>query len=177
MKRFLLLACTYLLAALQLRADEGMWLVTDPAAAGAQAVVSMDFIGTGSIISPEGLLITNHHVAYSDLAGLNLLESGFCARTREEELRIPGKKVQILQRMLDVTEEVDALKDSLTRAGIRFGSRKLSAIMEKRYGTPGLTVSFESMWAGERDYLAFYKVILPFTGSMRTARRSGAPGT
>ena len=158
MKRFLLLACTYLLAALQLRADEGMWLVTDPAAAGAQAVVSMDFIGTGSIISPEGLLITNHHVAYSDLAGLNLLESGFCARTREEELRIPGKKVQILQRMLDVTEEVDALKDSLTRAGIRFGSRKLSAIMEKRYGTPGLTVSFESMWAGERDYLAFYKV-------------------
>ncbi len=158
MKQFLFPILTFLLAVIPLRADEGMWLVTDPAAAGARAVVSMDFIGTGSVISRDGLLITNHHVAYSDLAELNLLESGFCARTRDEELRIPGKKVQILQRMLDVTDEVDAVKDSLKREGIRFGGRKLSAIMEKRYQTPGLTVSFESMWAGSRDYIAFYKV-------------------
>ena len=158
MRRFLFPVLTFLLAVMPLRADEGMWLVTDPAVAGAQAVVSMDFIGTGSVISRDGLLITNHHVAYSDLAELNLLESGFCARTRAEELRIPGKKVQILQRMVDVTDEVEAVKDSLTRAGIRYGSRKLSAIMEKRYETPGLTVSFESMWAGSRDYIAYYKV-------------------
>ena len=158
MRKAILTVLFILLAMLPLRADEGMWLVTDPAAAGARAVVSMDFIGTGSIISQDGLLITNHHVAYSDLAALNLLESGFCARTRAEELRIPGKKVQILQRMVDVTDEVEAVKDSLTRAGIRYGSRKLSAIMEKRYETPGLTVSFESMWAGSRDYVAFYKV-------------------
>ena len=158
MKRYFLSLWTLFLAAMPLRADDGMWLVTDPAAAGAQAVVSMDFIGTGSVISKDGLLITNHHVAYSDLAELNLLESGFCARTRAEELRIPGKKVEILQRMVDVTDEVEAVKDSLTAAGIRYGSRKLSAIMEKRYETPGLTVSFESMWAGSRDFIAYYKV-------------------
>ena len=158
MKRSLFLVYSLLLAALPLRADDGMWLVTDPAAAGTRAVVSMDFIGTGSVISADGLLITNHHVAYSDLAELKLLENGFCARSRAEELRIPGKKVQILQRMVDVTDEVEAVKDSLTAAGIRYGSRKLSAIMEKRYETPGLTVSFESMWAGSRDYIAYYKV-------------------
>lgn len=158
MRKTILLLIGVLFGLQSLRADDGMWLVTDPAAAGARAVVSMDFIGTGSVISPDGLLITNHHVAYSDLAELNLLESGFCARTRAEELRIPGKKVQILQRVLDVTDEVEMVKDSLTRAGVRFGSRKLSAIMEKRYETPGLTVSFESMWAGSRDYIAFYKV-------------------
>lgn len=122
------------------------------------AVVSMDFIGTGSVISPEGLLITNHHVAYSDLAEMNLLETGFWARSREEELRIPGKKVQILRKVLDVTEETRAVSDSLTAIGQRAGSRKLSHLMERRYAVPGCEVSLQQMWAGEKYYMAFYQV-------------------
>ena len=158
MRKTIVLIVSVLLAGMPLCAEEGMWLVTDPDAEGARAVVSMDFIGTGSVISPDGLLITNHHVAYGDLAALNLLESGFCARTRAEELRIPGKKVQILRRMEDVTAEVEALKDSLTREGVRFGSRRLSALMGRRHSAPGMEVSLESMWAGKKYYLAVYQV-------------------
>ena len=72
MRKAILILILSLLSVLS-RADDGMWLVIDPAAAGAQAVVSMDFIGTGSVISADGLLITNHLVAYCDLAELKLL--------------------------------------------------------------------------------------------------------
>lgn len=158
MTKRLILAAAFLLLSGAVRAGEGMWLVTDPAKAGAEAVVSMDFIGTGSIISADGLLITNHHVAYGDLAALGLLENGFCAASRDEEIRVSGKKVQILRKMVDVTAEVAALRDSLTGAGVRFGSRKLAALMERRHGSPGMEVSLHTMWAGEQYYIAYYDV-------------------
>jgi len=183
-RRFFLLLIALLPAALPLRADEGMWLVQAITAVLQQrmeekgleldtkliydaehsegtlcgAVVSMDFIGTGSVVSPDGLVITNHHVAYSDLAALGLLETGFWARSRDEELRIPKKKVQILRQIIDVTEETRAVADSLAAKGIGHGMRKLSFEMEKRYARPGYEAALQSMWAGEKYYLARYEV-------------------
>ena len=106
MKKSSILAALLLCLSLPLSADEGMWmpnslssqLVQKMREMGLQmegkdiynadslslssAIVSMNFIGTGSMISPEGLLITNHHVAYGDIYGLstaecNYLEDGF----------------------------------------------------------------------------------------------------
>lgn len=60
----------------------------------ADAVVAVDGgMGTGSMISDEGLMITNHHVAFSDICALstpehNYLETGFWARTRGEEIPV-----------------------------------------------------------------------------------------
>lgn len=64
----------------------------------ADAVVAVDGgMGTGSMISDEGLMITNHHVAFSDIyafdARNNYLETGFWARTRGEEIPVAGKTV------------------------------------------------------------------------------------
>ena len=112
MKKFLLtLPALVLLTGFQASADEGMWMVNAISRALVQnmqreglrlpgkaiydeqsvslkdAIVSLDFGCTGSMISPEGLLITNHHCAYSDVHALstpehNYLEEGFWARSR-----------------------------------------------------------------------------------------------
>jgi hypothetical protein len=66
---------------------------------------------TGEVISPDGLMITNHHCGYSLIQRHSTLEhdyltNGFWAMSREEELPNPGLTVTFLKRMEDVTERV-----------------------------------------------------------------------
>ena len=170
------------------RADEGMWLIqcldkaleknmkarglklaareiyNEEAGGVSDAIISFGFYCTGSMISDEGLMITNHHCAFGDVAALstperNYLEDGFWAMTRDKEIPIPGKEVYFLRRVLDVTEEVAALKDSLASAGLNHGSRRISAMMEGRYAkATGLEAGLTSMWAGEKYYMSLYTV-------------------
>lgn len=67
---------------------------------------------TGEIISGNGLLITNHHCGYGNIAELstvdkNYLENGFWAKKFEEELPAKGLSVKFLVRMEDVTEKME----------------------------------------------------------------------
>lgn len=172
------------------RADEGMWMINAidaalekkmqerglqlaageiynadaPGSSVSDAVVSMAFSCTGSIISDQGLLITNHHCAYSDIHGLstpehNYLEEGFWAMRAEEEINIKGKSVYFLKRVLDVTDEVLKLQEELVAAGKPSGSRRLSHLMEQKYSKEtGLEASLASMWRGSKHYLALYEV-------------------
>ena len=188
MKRFVLLAALAL-APVAASADEGMWMIhaldqalekkmqerglqlsageiynaDAPGATVSDAIVSLGFYCTASVISDEGLLITNHHCAYSDIAALstpekNYLEDGYWAFYRQQEIPLQGKEVFFLKRVLDVTGEVEALKDSLQRAGVPFGSRRLSSLMERKYADrTGLQASLDVMWAGEKYYLSLYK--------------------
>ena len=147
-------------------ADEGMWLIhtAKPSVqAMSRAVVSIDFMGTGSFVSDDGLVITNHHVAYADVFALgtkehNWLEEGFWARSREEELPVPGRQVQILKETIDVTAEVEAL---IAEGAVKPGGmmmRKLSWIMEKRYSEKtGLEAILSSMWRGTKYYISLYE--------------------
>lgn len=170
-------------------ADEGMWMIQDinealeknmrarglklaaneiyndeaPGTAVADAVVSIGFYCTGSVISDQGLIITNHHCAYSNIAKLstpehNYLEDGFWAMTSEQEIPVEGEKVFFLKRVFDVTEEVKGLTKELRSAGKPCGMRKISAIMEKRYKeATGMECILSSMWAGEKYYMSVYK--------------------
>ncbi|MBO7643634.1 MAG: S46 family peptidase, partial [Bacteroidales bacterium] len=170
------------------RADEGMWLIqnldkalqknmrarglklrareiyNEEAGGLSDAIVSIGFFCTGSMISDQGLLITNHHCAFSEVAGLsvpghNYLEEGFWAASRAEEIPLKGEKVFFLRRVIDVTDEVRALTDSLTAAGANHGSRRISFLMEGRYARQtGLDASLASMWAGEKYYMSLYSV-------------------
>src|SRR5690606_13960909 len=68
---------------------------------------------TGEMISGQGLLITNHHCGYGNIADLstvenNYLEDGFWARQLSEELPAKGLSVRFLVRMEDVTEDIKA---------------------------------------------------------------------
>ena len=157
----ILSAIAILLISAQLsRADEGMWLINDYKGSAQHSVVSTDFLGTGSIISEKGLVITNHHVAYSDICSLssperNLIKDGFWARSYEEEIPVAGRKMQVLVEMKDISAEVQATKDSIKRAGGRLTSRKLAYLIEKKYSEEsGLEASLDAMWAGAKYYIS-----------------------
>ena len=130
----------------------------------ADAVVSMEFGCTGSMISDKGLLITNHHCAYGDVHALstaehNYLEEGFWAMRSDEEVNIKGKRVFFLKRVLDITEEVEVLKKEHDVQARPMGMRKLSYILETRYKKEtGLEAWLASMWDGSKYYMALYEV-------------------
>lgn len=68
---------------------------------------------SGGFISAEGLIITNHHCAFDILQQhstpeRNLIENGFLARTRGEELVGKGTRITIPHRSTDVTAEIEA---------------------------------------------------------------------
>lgn len=165
MKKNILTVVTVFATALCVFADEGMWLVNDLKGMQKElcgAVVSYDFMGTGSLVSDQGLVITNHHVVYSDVYALsseesNYLENGFCANERKDELPIPGRRVQILSAMLDVTEETEELLASGAVKPGPMAIRKLGSIMEKRYEEKyGKTAILSSMWRGSKYYISLY---------------------
>ena len=69
--------------------------------------------GSGSFISADGLVLTNHHVGrFSairvDTPALNLIKNGFVAQTREAELKIPGMSLRTLETMEDITARIAA---------------------------------------------------------------------
>ena len=179
----------FLLSAPGAFADEGMWLVNlldkqlsiqmknkglklkpneiynNEGGAISDAIVAIDGGScSGSIISPEGLLITNHHCAYGDVHALstpekNYLEDGFWAMTREQEVNIKGKSVTFLRKVLDVTEETKGIIDSLDKAGPRglFFMNKVSGVLERRYKSSPYEKSLSSLWRGSKYYLYFYE--------------------
>src|SRR5436190_17158208 len=74
------------------------------------AVVIVDG-GTGEFLSPEGLLLTNHHVAFDALVAASdqskdYATNGYLAHNRGEELPAKGYTVQITQELKDVTTDV-----------------------------------------------------------------------
>src|SRR6267154_736694 len=74
------------------------------------AVVIVDG-GTGEFLSPEGLLLTNHHVAFDALVSASdqskdYAANGYLAKDRAQELPAKGYTAQITQQLKDVTTEV-----------------------------------------------------------------------
>ena len=170
------------------RADEGMWLIqcldkaleknmkarglklsareiyNEEAGGLSDAIVSLGFYCTGSMISDQGLLITNHHCAYSDISAIstpecNYLEKGYWALSKDLEIPLNGKEVYFLKRVLDVTDEVNQLIQDLTALGLNHGSRRISYLMEKKYKQEtGLEAGLATMWDGEKYYLCLYEL-------------------
>lgn len=176
-------------AGIDSRADEGMWMVNalnsaieqnmhrcgsklsageiysaDGAVSLCDAVVSLEFGCTGSIVSDNGLVITNHHCAYADVFALstdekNYLEDGFWAFKADEEIPIEGKSMLLLRKVIDVTDEATELVEREHLAGKPMGMRKLSHIMETKYGSDSpYEAYFSSMWSGSKYYVALYEV-------------------
>lgn len=129
-----LLTILLITASLSSRADEGMWLYNHLSkvfphmkALGLKlspediysinqsslkdAVVSLQFC-TAEIVSPQGLMLTNHHCAYdviqyhSDTVN-NYLKNGFWADSYSDELEASGVTASILVRVEDVTELIN----------------------------------------------------------------------
>ncbi len=81
------------------------------------AIVQISIGGTGSFVSPEGLILTNHHVAFSAITRASTTEkdyinNGFLAKSRAEEIPAQGYTISILQEFKDVTAEVNSAATS-----------------------------------------------------------------
>jgi len=76
--------------------------------------------GTGSFVSPNGLIVTNHHVAFGAIqsqstAENNYIDKGFLARTQADEIPAIGYNCYVCKSFEDVTKKVlGAVKNNMT---------------------------------------------------------------
>ena len=125
---------------------------------------------TGEIISPEGLILTNHHCGYGAIQQHSSVEhdyltDGFWAKNRAEELPTPGLKFRFVHRIVDITDLVNAkIKagevteiNALTSPFLRkIANEELEKSDLK--GKPGIEVRALPFYAGNKFYLFYYKV-------------------
>jgi len=128
------------------------------------AIVSFGGFCTGEIISPQGLLLTNHHCAYDVVQGLSSLENdylsnGFWAMSRDEELPAGDLYVRFLVRMEDVTDRFqEALSDNMNAQQRQSVIAELSnQIQEDAQTETGYDASVKSFYSGNEFYLFLYE--------------------
>ena len=188
MKKTLTIILLTVLAGLSARADEGMWLpslisqsITDMQEKGFRlnaediysineaslkdAVVLFGRGCTGELVSPEGLLLTNHHCGYSQIqqhssVEHDYLKDGFWAMSREEELPNKGLSVSILERMEDVTELIlkgyePGMSESERVAIVKENSKALIEQVKKE--GKGFRATVEALYYGNQYFLFVYR--------------------
>jgi hypothetical protein len=173
-------------AALPAAADEGMWTFDNPPRAAIQqklgvtldtpwldrvreATVRLDSGCTGSFISADGLILTNHHCAEDCIAqnsseGNDLVGNGFLAGTREKELRCEEDSISVLVGTEDVTAKVAAALAGVAPEGVvearRAALTKLEqACEEASKGAKGGPLKCErvSLYQGGQHWLYKYR--------------------
>ena len=164
-----------------LAADEGMWTFDNPPTKLIQQKYNftltkqwLDHVrlssarlndgGSGSFVSPHGLLLTNHHVARGQLAKdstpqHDYIKSGFYARTEAEELKAPDLEVDVLMSTEDVTARIQAaVKNAKTPDQEGDERRKIIARIEREsLEKTGLRSNVVTLYQGGEYWLYRYK--------------------
>ena len=161
--------------------DEGMWLLNEPPTARLKEKYHFDLTqdwlthaqlasirfnngGSGSFVSTDGLIITNHHIGADVLQKLgtaerNLYRDGFHAKTRAEELKCPDLELNVLQEIIDVTKTVnDAVKADMKLAEA-FAARRgaMSKLEKESLDKTGLRSDVVTLYQGGAYHLYRYK--------------------
>ncbi|OJV53503.1 MAG: serine protease [Bacteroidetes bacterium 43-16] len=181
MKKLLLSIAAAALFCSPSRADEGMWIpmligknIEDMKAKGfrlsAEDVYSVNnaslkdaivhFGGgcTGEMISANGLLITNHHCGYGNIADVstvekNYLEDGFWAKSMDQEIPAPGLTVKFLVNMEDVTDKVIAAQKKKKKA-----DKILQELIEEANKGGQYSAQISNYFGGNQYILLTYEV-------------------
>ena len=194
MKRLIISLAAAILS-LPVTADEGMWLLpllkgqkfpemqalglklqdydiySPDSASLKDAVVIFGGGCTGEIVSPEGLLLTNHHCGYGCIQRHSTLEhdyltDGFWAMSRDQELPNPGMTVTFIDKIEDVTDyvkkelEKDTDPNSMNFLSPKFlnGLAKAKAGEKFLQDNPGTEVEIKAFYGGNQ-YFMFTKKI------------------
>ena len=121
------------------------------------AVVSLGGC-SASFVSPDGLIITNHHcvigaLQYNSTPSANLLHDGFAAKTRADEKgNGPASRVFVTTKFTDVTEKVRAGLDKLPDDLKRFQAledRQKALVTDCEKGRDGVRCSVASYFGGQ----------------------------
>lgn len=188
MKKVLIVVILFI-SQLNVKADEGMWLpllldkyaIEDMQAEGFElttediysmnnaslkdAVVIFGGGCTGEVISPKGLIITNHHCGYSTIQSHSSVENdyltdGFWAKASENELINPGLSVRFLERIEDVTSEInevllDDMPENVRRQAVRQKSHELTDRVAENEFTQAVVKPF---FYGNQYFMFVYKI-------------------
>ncbi|MBR2063428.1 MAG: S46 family peptidase [Bacteroidales bacterium] len=189
MKRILfIIAGIFALTSQSAKADEGMWLpslisqrIVDMQEKGFRlnaediynvnqaslkdAVVLFGRGCTGELISPEGLLLTNHHCGYSQIqqhssVEHDYLKDGFWAMSREEELPNKGLTVSFLERMDDVTEIIlkGYTPEMTEEQRVELVKENSKALIEEvTKDGKGLRATVEALYYGNQYFVFIYR--------------------
>jgi hypothetical protein len=117
---------------------------------------------TGSIVSPNGLVLTNHHVGLGTLQRLStkerdLVKDGFYAPMAADELKVPDMTLNVLQSIEDVTTKVDSGVTAVMKPQDAVAERQkaIEAIQGERQ--TGMLRQVVSLYAGAIYHLYTYK--------------------
>ncbi|MDR0895781.1 MAG: S46 family peptidase [Prevotellaceae bacterium] len=195
MKKKLVILIALFLFVPTLRADEGMWLLQlieqqnsielmkkqglkleagdlyNPNGVSLKDAVGIFGRGcTGEIISPEGLILTNHHCGYGAIQQHSSVEhdyltDGFWAMNRNQELPTPGLTFQFVTRIEEITDRINQRiqageVDEYTAQTRSYLAGVAKELFEKSdlYGKKGIRALAETFYAGNRYYLIYYTV-------------------
>lgn len=161
--------------------DEGMYLFNDlpvdqlkskydfaPSQAWADALrlssVRFNSGGSGSFISSDGLVLTNHHVASDTLHKLssedrNLIDDGYLAKSLDQELKAPDLELNQLVSIEDVTERVNAAvaKDASVADAATQRRAVIAEIEKESTDKTGLRSDVVTLFGGAQYHLYRYK--------------------
>lgn len=142
--------------------------------------------GSGSFVSANGLVMTNHHVASGQLAKLStkerdLLATGYYADTPEKELKCADLELNVLISMENVTERVSAAAKSAANAqeALRARNAEIEKIQKESTDKTGLRSDVVDLYRGGEYWLYRYKkytdVRLVFAPEKQIAYYGGDP--
>jgi hypothetical protein len=199
----LLPAALLLAAAPAIHAEEGMWTFDNPPLKQLAAKynfhptqawldhlrlasVRLNDGASGSFVSPNGLLLTNHHVARGQLqknstAERDYVRDGFYAATPEEEMKSPDMEVNVLVSMEDVTARVQSAAKGIDdqAQALKVRDAAIAAIEKESKDKTGLRSDVVSFYQGGEYWLYRYKaytdVRLVFAPEQQAAFFGGDP--
>lgn len=200
---FIVLSAFAVLFGLSAAAEEGMWTFDNPPLKQLKdkynftpdkawldhvrlSSVRLNDGGSGSFVSPHGLLLTNHHVARGQLqknstAGHNYIQTGFSAATEAQEMKSPDLEVNVLMSMEDVTARVQAALKNAKTPDQEFDARRaiIAQIERESQQKTGLRSDVVTLYQGGEYWLYRYKrytdVRLVFAPEQQIAYFGGDP--
>ncbi|MEM1000570.1 MAG: S46 family peptidase [Bacteroidota bacterium] len=139
------------------------------------AIVQMGGFCTGEIVSPKGLMFTNHHCGYDAIATHSTVENdyltdGFWAKSFSEEIPTEGLTVKFLVRIEDVTEPIMNAKAGAEEGNEEGAIQKAIGELEAKASeeSDDYTVQVKPIYDGNQYLLFVYEIF-------RDVRLVGAP--